>query len=181
MKTAVVRDEDGAVCDTPELQQQRWSRHFSQILNLQSVFDASEIAKVRQRKVRSDMADLPSKEELSSVLGKLKSGKAGGESSILLEMLKAACEEEEFMELLLELVEDVWRERRVPSDWCDAVLIPIPKKGDLSKCDNCRGIPCWMLWQKWWRGCYRSGCRRLRRSNSLNRSVASGRGGAVLT
>ena len=31
-------------------------------------------------------------------------------------MLKAACEEE-FMELLLELVADVWREWRVPSDW----------------------------------------------------------------
>ena len=34
----------------------------------------------------------------------------------------------------------MWRERRVPSDWCDAVLVPIPKKGDLTKCDNWRGI-----------------------------------------
>ena len=51
MRTAVVRDEDGAVCDTPELQHQTWRRRFSQILNLQSDFDASEVAKVRQRKV----------------------------------------------------------------------------------------------------------------------------------
>ena len=135
-----MRDEDGAVCDTPELQQRRWRRQFSHILNLQSDFDVSEIAEVRQRKERSDMADLPSKEELSNALGKLKSGKVGGESGILPEMLKAACEEEEFMELLLKLLGDVWREWRVPSDWCDAVLVPIPKKGDLSKCDNCRGI-----------------------------------------
>ena len=28
MRTAVVRDEDGAVCDTSDLQQQRWRRHF---------------------------------------------------------------------------------------------------------------------------------------------------------
>jgi len=28
----------------------------------------------------------------------------------------------------------------VPTDWSDAVLVPIPKKGDLSQCDNCRGI-----------------------------------------
>ena len=28
----------------------------------------------------------------------------------------------------------------VPSDWCDAVLIPIPKKGDLTSCDNWCGI-----------------------------------------
>ncbi len=70
----------------------------------------------------------------------LKNGKAGGESGILPEMLKAACESSEFFELLTELVEDVWRECKVPADWCDAVLIPIPKKGDLSRCDNWRGI-----------------------------------------
>ena len=28
----------------------------------------------------------------------------------------------------------------VPGDWRDAILIPIPKKGDLSNCDNWRGI-----------------------------------------
>ena len=31
-------------------------------------------------------------------------------------------------------------EQSVPKDWTDAVLIPIPKKGDLSNCDNWRGI-----------------------------------------
>lgn len=28
----------------------------------------------------------------------------------------------------------------MPKDWSDALLVPIPKKGDLSKCDNWRGI-----------------------------------------
>ncbi len=27
-----------------------------------------------------------------------------------------------------------------PADWSDAVLVPIPKKGDLTQCDNWRGI-----------------------------------------
>ena len=79
-------------------------------------------------------------EELQSALGKLKSGKAGKKSGILPEMLKAVCWEEKFMKLLLELVKDVWRERKVPVDWCDAVLVPIPKKRDLSLCDNWRRI-----------------------------------------
>ena len=42
--------------------------------------------------------------------------------------------------MLLELVTDVWTEGGVPADWSDALLIPIPKKGDLSQCDNWRGI-----------------------------------------
>ena len=44
------------------------------------------------------------------------------------------------MDLLLDLVHIAWRDKRVPKDWVDAVLVPIPKKGDLSNCDNWRGI-----------------------------------------
>ena len=35
---------------------------------------------------------------------------------------------------------DMWKEKSVPTEWRDAILIPIPKKGDLSHCDNWRGI-----------------------------------------
>jgi len=43
-------------------------------------------------------------------------------------MVKAVCYEEAFMLSLLELTEDVWRRGEVPNDWCDAVLISLPKK-----------------------------------------------------
>ena len=49
------------------------------------------------------MAEPPSKEELVEAVGKLKSGKAGGSSGILPEMVKAACCREEFLDLLLDL------------------------------------------------------------------------------
>ena len=45
-----------------------------------------------------------------------------------------------FLDKLLDLVQTVWREQQVPKDWVDALLIPVPKKGDLSVCDNWRGI-----------------------------------------
>ena len=139
-RTAVVKDENGNSCSTPELQQQRWRRHFSNVLNLQSEFSVEELERVRQRPMRPEMGDPPSEEELQNALGKLKCGKASGETGILPEMLKTACGTAEFMKRLLELVSDVWRECKVPTDWCDAVLVPIPKKGDLSSCDNWRGI-----------------------------------------
>jgi hypothetical protein len=46
---------------------------------------------------------------------------------------------------MLDLVHTVWRERRVPKEWADSVLIPIPKKGDLSSCDNWRGISLYVV------------------------------------
>ena len=51
--------------------------------------------------------------------------------------IKAASCEEAFMSALMELVHDVWRKCRVPGNWRDAILVPIPKK---SSCDNWRGI-----------------------------------------
>ena len=37
----------------------------------------------------------------------------------------------------------------MPRDWSDAILIPIPKKGDLSICDNWRGISLLEVVGKW--------------------------------
>ncbi|VDO73617.1 unnamed protein product [Schistosoma curassoni] len=53
----------------------------------------------------------------------IKSGKAAGPDNIPAEALKSDIEEE-----------------HVPMDWKEGHLIKIPKKGDLSKCENYTGI-----------------------------------------
>ena len=86
------------------------------------------------------MSALPSEEEIWRAIGKLKSGKAGGDSGILPEMVKAASCEEGLFHFLMDLMHAAWCEWRVPKEWSDAVLVPRRKKGDLGKCDNWRGI-----------------------------------------
>ena len=135
MRSAVVKDENGHVCTTTE-SQHRQRRHFNNILNVQSGFDMEELERVTQRQLKPEMAELPTEDELLNAIEKVKNGRAGGESSILPEMVKAACIGYTFSKTLLELVHDVWEKRSVPDDWRDAMLIPIPKKGDLSHCDN---------------------------------------------
>ncbi len=44
------------------------------------------------------------------------------------------------LEHLEQLFGKVWEEGVVPQDWKDALIVPIPKKGDLSYTDNWRGI-----------------------------------------
>ena len=140
VRSMAVKDEEGCLCHTPEEQQERWRRHFTSILNVQSLFDMEELKKARQRPLRPSMADSPSKEELEKAIHSMKNGKMGGTSGILPEMVKAVSYEEDFMDALLTLVHRVWRESRVPQDWTDAILVPIPKKGDLTRCENWRGI-----------------------------------------
>ena len=45
-----------------------------------------------------------------------------------------------FTEHIQGLFKAVWADGRVPKEWVDAVIVAIPKKGDLSVCDNWRGI-----------------------------------------
>lgn len=54
--------------------------------------------------------------------------------------VKVACEEEEFLELLLVFAHTAWDERHVPQEWADKTLIAITKKGNLSDYNNWRGI-----------------------------------------
>ena len=55
-------------------------------------------------------------------------------------MVKASCSDSDFLELLHSLVHQAWKERQVPKVWTDVILVPIPKKGDITKCDNWQGI-----------------------------------------
>ena len=83
---------------------------------------------------------IPETKDIEKALGKLKNGKAAGKSNFLPEMLKVGKRKEDFVGMLTDLVSTVWKERRVPQEWADAILIPIPKKGNLQSCDNWRGI-----------------------------------------
>ena len=57
-------------------------------------------------------------------VGKLRSGKVGGASGIQPEVLKIACCEDGFMVKLMELCREVCS---MLCDWCDAILVSIPK------------------------------------------------------
>ena len=73
-----------------------------------------------------------------SALYRMKGSKAGGKTGILPEMVKSCGGL--LLEYLMDLFQTVRMEGRAPEEWRDAILIPIPKKGDLSYCDNWRGI-----------------------------------------
>ena len=67
-----------------------------------------------------------------------KNGKATGCDDISAEMIKA--NGELGISLLHKLILNIWQTGELPEDWRRAVLIPIPKKGDLQQCSNYRSI-----------------------------------------
>ena len=93
---------------------------------------------LRTRPLCSELAELPTEDELARAIARLKNNKAPDESDILPEMVRHGGPA--FFAALLALVHQVWHEGSVPQAWRDVELVPILKKGDLSSCDKWRGI-----------------------------------------
>ena len=63
------------------------------------------------------------------MLCKMKGNKASGKNGVLPKMIKYCGTE--LLDYLVELFRKVWQEGCVPQEWRDALIVPIPKKGDL--------------------------------------------------
>ena len=68
----------------------------------------------------------------------LKAGKAAEPDGIPSEALRM--NPETSANLMIPLLEKVWIEGKVLTDYKKGYLFKLPKKGDLSQCKNCRGI-----------------------------------------
>ena len=81
-----------------------------------------------------------SKDEVRSVIKKLRSQKASGPDDVPAELFRALLDDEESLSRLTSLFNDCWRARQVPSEWHEAVVTAIFKKGAPDQCDNYRPI-----------------------------------------
>ena len=68
----------------------------------------------------------------------MKNHKAAGEDNIAAELVKATSDES--LVTWLKLYNCVRNTERIPSDWRNGTIVKIPKKGDLSDCNNWRGM-----------------------------------------
>lgn len=76
-------------------------------------------------------------DEVKSAIKRLKNGKAAGIDKVQPELLKCA---ESAIPRMTELCNMIWEGKEIPSDWQCGIIVPLPKKGDLSDCGNWRGI-----------------------------------------
>ena len=65
-------------------------------------------------------------------------GKAVGPDEIPAEAIKA--DMKTAVDMLHILFTRIWEEEKIPEEWKEGILIKLPKKGDLTNCNNYRGI-----------------------------------------
>ena len=78
------------------------------------------------------------KAEIRSAITSMKAGKASGIDCLTVELLKADITTT--VDVLHDLFREIWISEIVSADWRKGHIVKIAKKGDLTKCENWRGI-----------------------------------------
>ena len=130
-----IRKQDGTILSKPTEQLERWKEHFHSLLNSTPIANPPEIEEGEEMDI--DLTPIR-KEEIVSAIRKMKNGKSEGPDSIPPEVLKANANAT--ADILIELLQEAWDKEDIPNDWRTGYIIKLPKKGNLSECQNWRGI-----------------------------------------
>ena len=127
-----VKDKDGNPLTTTKEQLKRWAEHFRELLNYPTPETPPNIPPAETELPIS--CDKPTKAEIKKAIMTLRSGKAARPDEIPAEAIKA--DMEAVTNMLHSLFSKIWEKEEVPAQWKEGIVIKLPKKGDLTDCNN---------------------------------------------
>ena len=134
-----VRAAEGTLLTEKKQILERWTAHFSQLLNRPSCVDEQALLNMPQRPLIPALDEGPTIEETVKAINQLQTGKAPGPDGIPSEIYKMGGQA--LAEQLTRLFQAFWEKGELPQDFRDANIIHLYKnKGDRAACDNHRGI-----------------------------------------
>ena len=150
--TTVIKSKDGIDITSPEKQLERWAEHYKTLAadNTGHSLDSKYWADIFRNNHRNpktwNINDSISLDEIRNTILSMKNNKAPGPDGIPIEFYKAIFSDPElgekypFAAKCLELIFNKIWDGSFPKKWNTASIVSIPKKGDLSNCNNYRGI-----------------------------------------
>ena len=129
-----LKDGTGKIISGEENLKKTWKMYMERLLNEENQWD--EV--VDAEKLEGPVQEI-SKEEVRKAMKKMKSGKAGGPSGVVADMLKAGGDT--VVDCFTDLCNGIVKEGRIPNDWTKSTIITLYKgKGDALECGSYRGI-----------------------------------------
>lgn len=138
-KVPPVRDKDGKPIPTAEGRLRRWHEHFVNVFKQNPADPPANLPSSPSQVLSLDISvDPPNREEVAKAIASLKTGKAPGLDLLTSEILQA--DPPSAVDVFTPLLAKIWDAEILPDDWNKGLLVTVPKKGDLSQCNNWRGI-----------------------------------------
>ncbi|XP_043862000.1 uncharacterized protein LOC122756460 [Drosophila santomea] len=132
-----VRDLEGNLLSNDDAQIRRWRKHFMGISHTTSPNVAIDYRSVVPPSGSSRIPSAPPNvREIVNAIKKLKHNRAAGEDNIPAELLQV--DTQLMAEILHPHFSRIWEGETVPASWKSGIIVKLPKKGDLSDCNNWR-------------------------------------------
>ncbi|CAF2091543.1 unnamed protein product [Rotaria magnacalcarata] len=134
----VIRNQEGTVLKTNDDIKRRWTQYCSSLYKDPGGGDGmvKELEDIGPPGNEDPQDILYS--EVQAAINSLKRNKSSGSDGVTAEMLQAGGEP--LSRQIHKLCNKAWHEGTIPEEWGKSILVPIPKKGDLSNCSNYRTI-----------------------------------------
>ena len=135
----VLRSKEGILLQSKDEIKQRWTQYCSDLYRDHGGGDrvVQELEEITPPTSEEDPQDILFS-EIQAAIHSLKKNKSPGSDGITAEMLQAGGEQ--LARQMHKLCNKVWQEGTIPEEWGKSLLVPIPKKGDLSNCSNYQTI-----------------------------------------
>ena len=133
-----IKSKAGRTLMTEEEQSNGWMENFECVLNQPDPTNLIDVEQVTPMALLDVTMGNISIEEVAKSIHALKNNKAGGLDEVTGELLKHG--RETVAEELTYLFNLIWQAEDVPGDWRHGATVKLPKKGNLSDCNNWRGI-----------------------------------------
>ncbi|XP_065541881.1 uncharacterized protein LOC136017496 [Lathamus discolor] len=135
-----LRSADGQMLLTDKISiLNRWSKHFQTLFSANRVVQGKGIQHILEHLVKNELDIAPTMGETLKAIQQVKTVKAAGVDGIPPEIWKHGGQA--LHAKFHELVVRCWEQGKLPSDFCDAIIITLyKKKGMKSDCSRYRGI-----------------------------------------
>ena len=123
---------------TAEKQEAQWVEHVKETLNQPDLETTYNFDNEIHLPILNVNIDVITEEETASAISKMKNNKAAGIDEITAGLLKAGGQT--IISTLTTLMNICWTSKMVPDEWRKGIIVELPKKGNLTDCNNWRGI-----------------------------------------
>jgi hypothetical protein len=143
--TSQLMGPDGRVPDTPEGLQRMWRRYFETLLNCRREVEPNVWEALPTHPPSAPTLEgPPTWVEVEGAIKGLCNNKAAGVCEIKAELLKSGGQD--LCTVLHDLLGRVWESEKIPEEWRQAIVVPIPKAGD-SEMSKTTGESVYKVWR----------------------------------
>lgn len=134
---AYLKNKNGDLIGSTKEKLNRWVEYFDEVLNIGN-YEEQTREQEEFHNNGQEVIEEPTDQEIEEECKKLKNNKSSGENGIPAEVLKYVGGS--LKKRISTLIKRIWHEERMPQQWRNALICPIPKKGSKTNCENYRGI-----------------------------------------